>query len=185
VSQSLLDSRILARNITKGLEDSLKCELDSLMSMRNDIESRRRALELAISEIRHRLSESKGQKRTPFQDTLMQLRSKQRLLKYEVDACESMQKQLILACRSRYDRTKKLYTGIKAIDEKSALLISSRWMHSTVHTSSAGFDGNSDGPTDKMLVLNEQHHLEAKKTHLAVSIEQWSSAAIAATTPRG
>jgi hypothetical protein len=182
---SLFDSGV-KQCVTKGLKHSLKCELDGIVvCLRNDLESRRKALVLAISEVQHRLSESKGQKRTPLQDTLMQLRSQQRLLKYETDACESMQKQLLLACRSRYDRQLKFYKDIGAFDEKSAHLISSRWIPSTAHASSVALERGSSGPTGNRLDSNEQHHLEAKKTHLAASIEQWSIAAIAATTPRG
>jgi hypothetical protein len=181
---SLFDSGVKPC-VTKELKHSLIGELDGIVSLRNDLESGRKALVLAISEVQHRLSDSKGQKRKPLQDNLMQLRSQQRLLKYETDACESMQKQLLLACRSRYDRQQKFYKDIATFDEKSAHLISSRWMPSTAHASSVAQEGVSCGPTVNRLDSNEQHHSEAKKTHLAASIEQWSIAAIAATTPRG
>jgi hypothetical protein len=168
----------------KGLKESFQSELDAITSMKNDHESSRRALFIAIADIKQRLSELKGPRHTQLQETLMQLRLKQRLINHETDACDSMQRQLQLACRFRYRRAQNLYKYIKSIDAPSAQLISSRWIQSSKPTLLAATNGDLSCSDNNLLKSNEQHFVEDKKTQLAVSIEYLLSAAIAATTPR-
>jgi hypothetical protein len=182
---SLMGSGELDSRVKNGLRESLRSELDAIRRMKLDYESRRRAVLTAIADAQQSLSESKGLRRQPLQDALLQLRSKQRLMNYEVDTFKGMHKQLLLVSRSRYSRALKLYKDIKGIDEKSAHLISFRWTRGTLHASSIGQD-RGIGPAENWIdSSNEQRHLDGAKTHLAISIEQWLSAAIAATTPRG
>ena len=173
--------------VRKGIQHSLICELDGIINIKNDHELRRRALLVAIADVQQSLKESKGQRRAQLQGTLMQLRSKQRLLNYETDACDSMQKQLQLACRSRHLRAQKLYEDIKSVDARSAQLISSRWikMKSSAPTSfdDVATNGDAIGSTDNRFKSTERF-IQAQKTPLAASIEQLLSSAIAATTPR-
>ena len=169
---------MLGPRIRTGLRVSLRCELDELARIMNDVESRRSALCVSIADVEHHLSESNGRRRKQLHDTLMQLRSKQRLMNYEVESCSSMQRQLQLACQSRYSRAQKLYKDIKCIDKHSAMLISSRWAHS----SAANADINVS--PEHMLKSNESRPVEGNKTQLTATIEQYLSAAIAATTPR-
>ncbi len=171
----------------KGIKHSLICELDDILNIKNDHELRRGSLLVAIADVQQSLKESKGQRRAQLQGTLMQLRSKQRLLNYETDACGSMLKQLQLACRSRHLRAQKLYEDIKILDARSAQLISSRWI--TIKSSApTSFDdvvsnGDAIGSTDNRFQSTERF-IQSQKTPLASSIEQLLSAAIAATTPR-
>jgi hypothetical protein len=175
------DDYMLSLDVRKGLKVSMQRELDDIQSMKQDIESRKNALFAAISDAEQRLTEStKGRRRQNLQDRLLQLRSKTCSMNFEAEACESMQKQLQLACRSRYLRTQKLYKDIESIDEQSALLISSRWIHSSVPTPPSAADREINGTGQKGL----ERLLETKKTPLATSIEQCLAAAIAATTPR-
>ncbi len=172
-------------HVRKGLKDSFQCELDVITSMKNDHESSRRALFTAIADVKQRLSEtSKGPRRTQLQETLMQLRSKLRLMNYETNACDSIQRQLQLACRSRYIRAQNFYKYIKSIDAPNAPLISSRWVQSSKPTSIVAVNRDLSCSNDDLLKSNEQHFVDDKKTQLAASIEHLLSAAIAATTPR-
>ena len=170
----------------KELKISLERELDVITRVKNDHESKRRTLSAAIADVQQRLSKSKGQRHTQLQGTLTQLRSKQRLMNIETDACNSLQRQLLLACHSRYLRAQKLYKDIKSIDAQSAQLISSRWIQLSVPASFVDIatDEDRSGSKDKILKTNEDCFTEVKKTHLTASIEQLLSAAIAATTPR-
>jgi hypothetical protein len=175
---------MLGPRIRTGLRVSLRCELDELAGIMNDVESRRIALCTSIADVEHHLSESNGRRRRQLHDALMQLRSKQRLMNYEVESCRSMQRQLQLACQSRYSRAQKLYKDIKCIDKHSAQLISSRWAHSSATTSSVAANADINVSPENVLKSNESRPVEANKTQLTATIEQYLTAAIAATTPR-
>jgi hypothetical protein len=181
----LMNSGMLEMNIKRGLKDSLKSELDSIVRMQIALESRRRDLLTAIADVKHRLSESKGQKRKPLQDAMLQLRSKQRLMNYETNTLIGMHKQLLLVCRSRYCRAQKFYKDVKDIDEKSANLISFRWTQLSVDAFSASLNevdegsGSAENGFDSFL---EKRHCDFGKNDLTTSIEQWFCDAVTATT---
>ncbi len=176
---------ILEPRVRRGMKVSLRCELGELARIMNNVESRRSALCTIIADVEQHLLESKGRKRKQLLDTLMQLRSKQRLMNYEVDSCSSMQRQLQLACHSRYSRAQKLYKDIKCIDVHSAQIISARWAHNSAPTMSVAASSDINVSSESLLKLNESLPVEANKSHLTASIEQYLIAAIAATTPRG
>ena len=178
---SLMDSGKLESRVHKSLQNSLKSEIDDIMRMKIELESRRRALLTAIADVQHRLSESKGQRQKPLHDTLLQLRSKQRLMKYEADACKSSQKKLLLACRSRYCRLQKLYKDIKGIDEKSAQLISFRWTRGTLNALSTSLN-EGGGSAENRSESFDERQMDGEKLQLTALIEQLFNAAITSTT---